>query len=141
MAWVGDCRAYAWDGLTLRLLTRDHTVAEMMRAEGVAVHRSLEHVLSTSVRTAGREEIGATWTDDPTSLMLVSDGVHRAVGRGAIASIAGDGGPAELRAERLTAAATRAGTTDDATALVIDTGTRSAPHAGRTTTIPRPRRA
>jgi protein phosphatase len=125
VAWVGDCRACAWDGQRLYGLTSDHTVATAMRASGVAVSARLEHVLFTSVRTARPKEVGIARVAEPTSLVLVSDGVHRVVPAGRLAAIVGAStgyaSPVD-RAEWIVEAAEEAGTTDNATALVLDSG-------------------
>ncbi|GAA4875006.1 PP2C family protein-serine/threonine phosphatase [Actinomycetospora straminea] len=122
LAWVGDCRALAWDGRSLRTLTADHTVAAAMRAHGVPVHPRLENVLTTSVRTVRPHEVGIAVVDDPGTLLLVSDGVHRSVRAPALAAaLAAGGGPA-AQAERVLALAAEAGTTDNATVLVASPG-------------------
>lgn len=118
-AWVGDCRALAWDGRTLRALTADQTVAAQMRAQGVAVNPRLEHVLTTSVRTTGPQEVGIAVVGDPGVLLLVSDGVHRSVPGPALAAALAAGGSAQARADRVVALAAAAGATDNATALVV----------------------
>jgi PPM family protein phosphatase len=119
LGWVGDCRALAWDGRGLRALTVDHTVAEQMRAWGLRVHPRLEHVLSTSVRTAGSRDVGVADVAGPGVLLLVSDGVHRSVPASALAAALAAGGSAQARADRVVDLATAAGTRDNATALVV----------------------
>lgn len=119
LAWVGDCRALAWDGRTLRTLTSDHTVAATLRAAGVSVHPRLEHVLTTSARTVGPQEVGTAVASDPGVLLLVSDGVHRSVPGPDLAAALAAGGSARERAERVVGLAEAAGATDNATALVV----------------------
>lgn len=121
VAWVGDCRAYAGDGRTVTAATRDHTLAAVMRDGGIAVNPRLEHVLSTSVRTARPAEVGVVRVDDPAALLLVSDGVHRVVAPGRLATVVGHGSAVD-RAEWIVEEAAEAGTVDNATALVVDTG-------------------
>ncbi|MDD7968695.1 PP2C family protein-serine/threonine phosphatase [Actinomycetospora lemnae] len=118
LAWVGDCRALAWDGRTLRTLTADHTVAAAMRARGLHVRPRLENVITTSVRTVRPPEVGIAVVDDPGTLLLVSDGVHRSVPGPALAAALATGGGPAAQAERIVELATEAGTTDNATALV-----------------------
>lgn len=119
LAWVGDCRALAWDGRAMRALTADRTVAAELRARGLTVHPRLEHVLTTSVRTVRPQEVGIAVVDDPGTLLLVSDGVHRSVAAPALAATLAAGGTAAERAERIVDLAAAAGTTDNATALVL----------------------
>ncbi len=119
VAWVGDCRAWSWDGRALHLLTRDHTVAAEMRAAGVAVAGHLEHVLTTSVRTVrGATEVGLTAVPAPATLVLASDGVHRALDPAHLAGLVAHV-PAPTLARTLVDAAGAGGTHDNATALVV----------------------
>ncbi|MHC1562214.1 PP2C family protein-serine/threonine phosphatase [Actinomycetospora sp. C-140] len=120
LAWVGDCRALSWDGRTLRTLTADQTIAARLRARGLTVHPRFDHVLVTSARTVGPEEVGTAVVADPGVLLLVSDGVHRSVSAPSLAAALAAGGSAQARADRIVALATAAGTTDNATALVVE---------------------
>ncbi|MFE7977628.1 hypothetical protein [Streptomyces shenzhenensis] len=43
VAWVGDCRAYGWDGTALRRCTDDHTVGEQLRRNGAPWELAREH--------------------------------------------------------------------------------------------------
>ncbi|MDD7940254.1 serine/threonine protein phosphatase [Actinomycetospora lutea] len=119
LAWVGDCRALAWDGRALRTLTADHTVAAALRSRGLHVHPRLEHVLTVSVRTARPQEVGVVVVDDPGTLLLVSDGVHRSVAGWTLAAVLAGSGSAAEQAERIVGLAAAAGATDNATALVL----------------------
>ena len=119
LAWVGDCRALAWDGRTLRTLTSDHTVAAHVRALGMHPHPGLENVITTSVRTVRPPEVGIAVVDDPGTLVLVSDGIHRTVPAPSIAAVLAAGGSAAEQAARVVRLAETAGLTDNATALVV----------------------
>jgi protein phosphatase len=138
VAWVGDCRAWSFDGRDLHLLTHDHTVAAEMRAAGIAVAGHLEHVLTTSVRTVrGATEIGLTAVSAPATLLLASDGVHRGLDPGRLAGLVTHV-PAAALASTLVDTARAGGTHDNATALVV---AGSGPgRAGRPAGIP-PRRS
>jgi serine/threonine protein phosphatase PrpC len=124
IAWVGDARAYAWDGTALRRLTTDHTLAEYFRAHHQPVTPRMEHVVTTSVRTAKPHEIG---TAEVTGggLLLTSDGVHKPLTGDTIRAILAD--PAHGAAE-LVEAAIAGGGSDNATALYVE-----AVEAGSTT--------
>jgi PPM family protein phosphatase len=133
VAWVGDCRAWSWDGRALHPLTHEHTVAAEMRAAGVAVAPRLENVLTTSVRTVrGATEVGLTAVAAPTTLVLASDGVHRGLEPSRLAGLVAHV-PAPALARTLVDTARAAGSRDNATALVVD------PHAGGPA-VPAPRR-
>jgi protein phosphatase len=119
VAWVGDCRAWSFDGRDLHLLTHDHTVAAEMRAAGVAVAGHLEHVLTTSVRSVrGATEIGLTAVPAPAALVLASDGVHRGLDPARLAGLVAHV-PAPALARTLVDTARAGGTHDNATALVV----------------------
>lgn len=120
LAWVGDCRALARDGRGLRTLTTDHTVAAELAARGLTVHPRLEHVLTVSARTVCPQEVGVAVVDDPGTLLLVSDGVHRSLAEWSLAAALAGSGSATERAERIVGLAAAAGATDNATALVVD---------------------
>lgn len=119
VAWVGDCRAYAWRGGSLQPLTRDQTVAEALRAHHVSPAARWEHVLTHSVRTTDTRGIGTSETTAPDALVLISDGVYRALSPDRIADLLGHGGTAAEAASRLTTAARQLKTTDNATAMVL----------------------
>lgn len=119
LAWVGDCRALAFNGRTLRTLTSDHTAAAHMRSLGLHPHPSLEHVITTSARTVRPQKVGIAVVDDPGTLLLVSDGVHRAVSVPSMAALLAAGGGVEERAARIVRLAESTGLTDNATALVV----------------------
>jgi protein phosphatase len=120
VAWVGDCRAWSWDGNAVHPLTRDHTIASEMRGAGVAAAPRLEHVLTTSVRTVGgATEIGLVAVPAPATVVLASDGVHRRIDPARFARLVGHV-PAPVLARTLVDSAVAAGTRDNATALVVD---------------------
>jgi serine/threonine protein phosphatase PrpC len=116
IAWVGDSRAYAWDGATLRRLTTDHTLAEYFRARHQPVTPRMEHVVTTSVRTTKQHEIG---TAEMTSggLLLTSDGVHKPLTANAIRTILTD---PDHGAAGLVEAAIARGGSDNATAIYVE---------------------
>jgi len=58
IAWVGDCRAYFFDGAGVRLLTADQTMAAAVREAGVAAAPRWEHVVTASVRSASAASAG-----------------------------------------------------------------------------------
>jgi protein phosphatase len=78
IAWVGDARAYSWTGDVLTPLTSDHTLAQYFRDHGEPVTPHMEHMVTTSVRTAAAGEIG-TVEGPGGGLLLTSDGVHKAL--------------------------------------------------------------
>jgi hypothetical protein len=120
LAWVGDCRAYLWDGASIRLLTTDQTAAEAVRGAGGTPPRGWEHVVletvaRASARTVGRREVPPAFG----RLALVSDGVHREVSAAEIATLLGRAPDCAAAARWLTDTALLTGG-DNASATVID---------------------
>ncbi|WP_033290607.1 PP2C family protein-serine/threonine phosphatase [Amycolatopsis jejuensis] len=116
IAWVGDARAYAWDGAMIHKLTVDHTMAEYFRSRHQPYSPRMEHMVTTSVRTTQPEEIGTTETVG-SGLLLTSDGVHKVLPPATIDEILADpsrGAPA------LVATAIALGGRDNATALFVE---------------------
>jgi serine/threonine protein phosphatase PrpC len=116
IAWVGDARAYTWDGATLRRLTTDHTLAEYFRARHQPVTPRMEHVVTTSVRTTKPEEIGTAETSS-AGLLLTSDGVHKPLTSSGIRAVLAR--PGTGAADLVDAALARGGS-DNATALYVE---------------------
>ncbi|HEV7651929.1 MAG TPA: serine/threonine protein phosphatase [Actinophytocola sp.] len=117
LAWVGDVRAYAWDGRVLLPLTTDHTLAQYFRDRGSVPSPSMEHQVLTSVRTAAPAELGLASLAIPARLLLTSDGVHKTLTHEAMTDIVRH---AMDPAAALVAAAREAGTRDNTTAAVVD---------------------
>jgi serine/threonine protein phosphatase PrpC len=115
IGWVGDVRAYAWDGSELRQLTTDHTLAQYFRDHGGDITPRMEHLVTTSVHTAAEHRYGTTETS-ATSLLLTTDGVHKTLTTEAMTTILRH---ASNPAEALVQAAHMAGTRDNATAVVL----------------------
>ncbi|WP_181773295.1 PP2C family protein-serine/threonine phosphatase [Amycolatopsis pittospori] len=116
VAWVGDARAYAWDGYTVRQVTKDHTLAQYFRDHDQPVTPRMEHVVTTSVRTAGDHEIG-TATISTGGLLLTSDGVHKTLSGQTMLDILG---MPDRAATELVRTAISLGGSDNATAIVVD---------------------
>lgn len=81
VAWIGDCRAYGWDGEELRRYTTDHTLGEQLRQNGAPWEVSEDHnnwitttLCLATIATIRKVEVPAGQT-----VILTSDGVHDAV--------------------------------------------------------------
>jgi serine/threonine protein phosphatase PrpC len=137
IAWVGDCRAYFFDGAGVRQLTADQTMAAAVREAGAAAAPRWEHVVTASVRSAsvgnaGRVRIPAGWG----RLALVTDGVHRELSPAEIAAVLAHGHDPATAARELTDLALLAGGGDNASATVIEVPLVAALPAQRTDTSP-----
>lgn len=79
IAWVGDCRAYIWDGATLHRVTDDHTVGHHLRLVGAgeAAARPHDNWIRTSLALATIGTVSEVRIEvTPPLLVLTSDGVH-----------------------------------------------------------------
>ena len=122
LAWVGDCRAYFYDGAGVRPLTADQTMAAAVREAGVeAPAPRWEHVVTQSVRSAAVETAGqAAIPAGVGRLALVTDGVHRELSPGDIAAALAYGHDPATAARELTDLALLAGGGDNASATVVE---------------------
>lgn len=121
IAWVGDCRAYRWNGRVLHQITTDHTVAEYFRALGRPAAPRMSHLVTTSARTTSAADIGQAETGASEGRLLLStDGVHKSLGMSAIKELLARTATPGVAADALVEGARSAGSTDNATALVVD---------------------
>ena len=126
---VGDARANLWMGGRLYPLTRDHSwVQEQVDRGLIAAEDALQHELRHVVtRVLGNEATveatpAAPLTPGPgDALLLTSDGVHDLLTPEQMAGLMGGAAPAAA-AQALTAAALKAGSEDNVTALVALVG-------------------
>ncbi|QWF83566.1 hypothetical protein HUW46_07009 [Amycolatopsis sp. CA-230715] len=115
IGWVGDARAHAWDGQRLRLLTTDHTLAQFFRTRGQPTTPPMEHVVTTSVRTAAPKQFGLTHVAGPAGMLLTSDGVHKRLTAETMAEVLVGGSISALVETAITV-----GGSDNATAIVVE---------------------
>lgn len=136
LAWVGDSRAYLWDG-QLRLLTRDHSAVQALVDSGqLSVEAAQKHPKKNVILQAlgmqgadglqvgvNRGELGPGQV-----LLLCSDGVNDVVGAaelsGMLQNVAAEvehKGPAAIQdgVDALVAAAVEAGGRDNITAVLL----------------------
>ncbi|MGB8275253.1 MAG: protein phosphatase 2C domain-containing protein, partial [Alphaproteobacteria bacterium] len=108
---VGDSSAFLWSAGRIRALTREHNLRD----------QGLPHILTRSVGTHAEVEADyATCAIGPGDrLLLCTDGVSGSLGRREIGALLGHGAPADA-ARAIVEAALAAGTSDNATALVIE---------------------
>lgn len=123
-AWVGDCRAYGWDGTQLTLYTTDQTMGQWARIHGdipieVAEHHDAWVRVSLSTATVATvREVGI----DDQLVILTSDGIHDQIEQGAMEDLVGEhADQPQALADALVAAARDDddGYRDDGTVVVI----------------------
>ncbi|MEV8398836.1 hypothetical protein [Streptomyces niveus] len=125
-AWVGDARAYGWNGDTLTLYATDQTMGQWARRHGGVPIEVAEHHDSwvrVSLSTATVATVGEVGIDDRL-LLLTSDGIHDQVTPDTMTALVREhaDNPQAL-ADALVAAAQadEEGYRDDATVIVIRT--------------------
>ncbi len=130
IAWVGDSRAYLWDGAQLRRLTKDHSYVQLLLDMGIIMEEEVythpsRNVISQGLGVGGMEGDvikadkveGVLGTGD--TLLLCSDGLSGAVRDSAIARIMSQAGGIHARLDRLIEAALAAGGLDNITAILV----------------------
>ncbi|NJD08758.1 MAG: serine/threonine-protein phosphatase [Methylococcaceae bacterium] len=130
IAWVGDSRAYLWNGTGLRQLTRDHSYVQLLLASGligadeVATHPN-RNVILQALGVGGPDGaplqvdvIDERWRDGDT-LLLCSDGLSGEVSNSAIADILATESDNQTRVDRLIAAALDHGARDNVSVVVL----------------------
>lgn len=120
IAWVGDARAYLWDGIELTQLTSDQTMAEYFRLHDSIPTPRMEHVVTNSLRTTSAERIGTATVTGFKSLLLSSDGVHKVLSPETIQAVLAETGTTTLaRVSTLVETAMVLGGRDNATACLV----------------------
>lgn len=119
VSWVGDCRAYLVLERDTVLLTHDHTAAQAFRDAGLPVNPAWEHLVTTTVAHADPRTVGHARVPGAGTLVLVSDGVHRALEPAELAWLVRRAAGPAAAAHALVDAALTAGSTDNCTATVL----------------------
>jgi protein phosphatase len=130
IAHAGDSRAYLFRDGTLARLTRDHSVAEEMRA--ARPEMTDEELATFAHRNVVTRSLGSREEIDPDVhvglvragdvYLLCSDGLWGSVRDAAIADILRETDDLEAACQRLVDAANRAGGPDNVTALLVRVG-------------------
>jgi protein phosphatase len=129
IAWVGDSRAYLWNGC-LQQLTKDHLLAQLLLAADLitesemATHPSrniISQALGTGSVTGKTLKIDTVLGDlgDKDILLLCSDGLNTLVSDNDIAAILSEPTSNQTKVDKLIDAALTAGGTDNVTVIVI----------------------
>ncbi|MGQ0736014.1 MAG: PP2C family protein-serine/threonine phosphatase [Acidobacteriota bacterium] len=120
---VGDSRAYCLHADGLKQMTQDDTWINALVAAGAkagAADHPMRHVLTRGIgmRSDIQPSVNEVALQNGNHWLFCTDGVHGHVGEGVIAAALVEPTP-EAAAQRVVAAATAAGTLDNATALAI----------------------
>lgn len=127
IAWVGDSRAYRWDGHELRLLTRDHSLVQELLDSGSisaeeAVNHPHKHLITRAIGmnngTLKVEQVdGAVALED--RFLICSDGLTGELSEAEISLIVKELGSEQDIVDGLIDAALERGGRDNITVLLV----------------------
>lgn len=125
-AQVGDSRAYLFRAGELTQITRDQTMAELLRSNGSVpserIHEFVgSHVILQALGSTARLDVAITHTplEDADVVLLCSDGLSGVVADGAIARTLAAHAEPEHACDALVARALEAGAPDNVTCIVF----------------------
>lgn len=130
IGWVGDSRAYLWNGSALRRLTKDHSYVQLLLDNGIITEEEVDkhpsrNLISQGLGVGGPdgETIRVDLVEGELSLgetvMLCSDGLTGEVADGTIASIMAETTSNDERSNQLISAALLAGGSDNITVILV----------------------
>ncbi len=130
IAWVGDSRAYLWNG-TLHQLTTDHSYVQLLLNAGLITENEIpghpsRNVISQALGVGGPDndnikvDLVSGELGEGDTLLLCSDGLSGGVTDQGIAAILAETTDAQTTVDRLIAAALEAGGKDNVTVIVIN---------------------
>ncbi|MFZ2632674.1 MAG: protein phosphatase 2C domain-containing protein [Desulfosalsimonadaceae bacterium] len=131
VAWVGDCRAYLWNGKSLRQLTKDHSYVQYLVDQGVILAKDADfHTHQNFIMQA----LGASETPDVSvdtvcdafyrgeQILLCSDGLNKELTDGDIAAILAQGRAEQETVDILIQTAVQRGGRDNITVALVSAG-------------------
>ena len=144
IAWVGDSRAYLWDG-ELKLLTRDHSYVETLIDKGVitpqeALRHPKRNIITQSIGISPQHDlkvdvVSGTLLPDQ-KILLCSDGLNDEVSPPQLAKLFGQALPPEPQVDELIKAALAAGGRDNVTVLILAPEEQVSKHQSYSPSIP-----
>jgi serine/threonine protein phosphatase PrpC len=129
LAWVGDSRAYLWDG-QLGLLSRDHSLVEsLVRTGQITLEEARKHpkknVIDQAIGLQGEDSLRIGYNrgvlQPGQTLLLCSDGLNDVLDSAEISLILDSGGTLEDRCKLLVHSAVNAGGRDNTTVILVET--------------------
>jgi len=131
IAWVGDSRAYHWNGETLTQVSRDHSMMQDLMDIGMLSEKEARTypVKGVLTRTLGVDPSSPVKVDNVTGhlqqhdlILLCSDGLTGQISDNGIATILGGPGNEQDKINLLINAALKSGGNDNITAILISSG-------------------
>jgi protein phosphatase len=129
IAWVGDSRAYLWNG-ELRQLTTDHSYVQLLLNAGLITESEIprhpsRNIITQALGTGGEDKVNikidfvSGKLNENDTLLLCSDGLSGEVTDDCIATILSETTGNQARVDRLITAALDAGGRDNVTVIVL----------------------
>jgi len=127
VAWVGDSRAYLWDG-RLKLLTRDHSLMELMLERGEATRAELRnhpqrnvivHAIGLQAEDDLKVDLNRGSLRRGEILMLCSDGLSDVLENADIADLMASGASLQERCLQLVSRSIEYGGKDNSTVVLV----------------------
>jgi serine/threonine protein phosphatase PrpC len=129
IVWVGDSRAYLWNGM-LHQLTTDHSYVQLLLKAGLITESEIighpsSNIITQALGVGGSEkanikiDIVSGVLGERDTLLLCSDGLSGEVTDDRIAAILSETTDAQTRVDQLIAAALKAGGKDNITVIVL----------------------
>ena len=131
IAWVGDCRAYLWDGRVLTQLTKDHSYVQHLVDTGVisaseSVGHPYQDVLIQALGAADMDEVNVEKVEhafySKEQILLCSDGLTKELEDGEIADILALEEDVQKKVDILIETALKNGGRDNITAILVSAG-------------------
>lgn len=128
IAWVGDCRAYMWDGTELRQLTKDHSYVQHLVDTGVipAVDSAKHPYQDILIQALGAADMDDVAVDEiredlyaGEQILLCSDGLTKELDEEAIADVLALALNDQEKVDRLIEAALENGGKDNITVVLV----------------------
>lgn len=96
IAWVGDCRAYLWNGITLKQMTKDHSYVQYLVDEGIIPPEEIDthahqNFIMQALGATELEDVDVGYIDGTLyrgeQILLCSDGLNKEIDDDGIAEI------------------------------------------------------
>jgi len=145
IVWVGDCRAYLWNGEILRQLTKDHSYVQHLVDTGVipavdSDKHPYQDILIQALGAADMEDVSVDEIRENLfageQILLCSDGLTKDLDEGAITEILRLDLNEQAKVERLVNAALASSGKDNITSVLVSAADNAPPRLTAEDTVP-----
>jgi protein phosphatase len=138
IAWVGDSRAYLWNG-RLHQLTTDHSYIQLLLNAGLITESEIpnhpsRNIISQALGAGGLDkanikvDLVSGKLGENDTLLLCSDGLSGEISDERISTILSETSNNQARVDRLISAALKAGGADNITVIILTSDNRLLTH-------------